>query len=204
MNIIRKTYNLKSLQIMVFNKLIQKPSVFQVFFLPKPAKHLNGRSVLGHQLNPTRRGNSTNWGLSVVVRIISTSFTVLKVQSLGKWANQGLVPSWYDGHPFCLTKQQEDLATVLTTTVTSTSRSWTLQNTLFLKLTNLALANLNRQVYSPLFSSQFLVRQGLAHASLYKEVRAQDIVIALIQVLDHLKWDKVYLHGSSYRAWFLT
>lgn len=47
--------------------------------------------------------------------------------------------------------------------------------------------------------SQPSVRLGLEHASKYvNTVRAQQLVHALIQVLDHLGWSQVYLHGGSW------
>jgi hypothetical protein len=42
------------------------------------------------------------------------------------------------------------------------------------------------------------VRHGLHHAREYKDTKAQDIVEALVQVLDSLGWEEVYLHGKKY------
>jgi len=42
------------------------------------------------------------------------------------------------------------------------------------------------------------VGSGLQNAKFYKDTRAQDLVEVMIQVLDALKWEKVYLHGGSW------
>lgn len=42
------------------------------------------------------------------------------------------------------------------------------------------------------------VREGMHHAKVYRNLKAQDIVNTLIRVLDEIKWDKVFLHGGSW------
>lgn len=42
------------------------------------------------------------------------------------------------------------------------------------------------------------VRKGLEHAKLFIDVRAQEFVEAMCQVLDKLGWDKVFLHGRFF------